>query len=714
MNMTILLTFAAGAVTAGLALYVISRDPKSFASRVFAAGMALFAAEAVLSGISLQAAQAETFLAWLRVTTIVSSLLPGVWLLFSLSYGRANYGDFLNRWAVWVSAAFAVPVLLSLFLWNEWYAGWPVRVPGGSAWFLTLGWGGYFWSLAVVAGAILVLMNLERTLRHSTGNKRWQIKFMIIGVGALFGVRIYTSSLAILFNQFTTDGLVFQAGALLAADALIARSVRRTREMAIDIYLSHAFLYNSLTILLIGIYFVGVGLLAWLARYWIGTESLPLTAFLFFVAVMGLGSLLLSDHVRIRRKRAVSRLFERPLYDYRQVWSDFTQATSSLSSTRDLCNAVCRVVADTLECLSVSIWVAEEGRDTLSLGASTEHSEQRARAMKMAGREGTELMLALRDQEMPVDFMDDAEGWVRDFRQSRAEALDEAGIRYAVPLRAANRLVGILTLGGRIGDVPLTGQDRDLLKTLADQAAASLLNIRLAEHLHKARALEALQMMSAFFMHDLKNLGSKLSLVTQNLPVHFDNPEFRQDAIRSVTQSVAKINALCSRLSMLSERLEIHPRPVSLERLVSEALQAVDGMLKCPVRLVPGKTADLHVDAEQIHKVIVNLLLNAGDAVSEGGEIRIATSVSGGWAQLAVSDTGCGMSREFIETRLFKPFQTTKPKGMGIGLFHCKTIVEAHGGRIEVESEEGKGSTFRVFLPERPGERGKEAWSAEG
>jgi hypothetical protein len=100
-----------------------------------------------------------------------------------------------------------------------------------------------------------------------------------------------------------------------------------------------------------------------------------------------------------------------------------------------------------------------------------------------------------------------------------------------------------------------------------------------------------------------------------------------------------------------------------------------------------------------MQKVIGNLLLNASDAIAEDGKITVATSMGDGWAQLAVSDTGCGMSREFVQERLFRPFQTTKPKGMGIGLFHCKTIVEAHGGRIEVESEEGKGSTFRVFLP---------------
>jgi signal transduction histidine kinase len=122
-------------------------------------------------------------------------------------------------------------------------------------------------------------------------------------------------------------------------------------------------------------------------------------------------------------------------------------------------------------------------------------------------------------------------------------------------------------------------------------------------------------------------------------------------------------------------------------------------MFKVPVRYSLGNVTDLYIDGDQMQKVIVNLLLNASEAVAGDGQISVATSHDGGRAHLTVSDTGCGMSRDFIETRLFKPFQTTKPQGMGIGLFHCKTIVEAHGGRIEVESGEGKGTTFRVFLP---------------
>jgi signal transduction histidine kinase len=107
----------------------------------------------------------------------------------------------------------------------------------------------------------------------------------------------------------------------------------------------------------------------------------------------------------------------------------------------------------------------------------------------------------------------------------------------------------------------------------------------------------------------------------------------------------------------------------------------------------------LLLDQEQIVKVVTNLVINATEAVSDGGEIRVETQQNNGWAVLTVADNGCGMTPEFLNRALFRPFQTTKKKGFGIGMFQSKMIVEAHGGRIEVESELRKGTIFRVLLP---------------
>jgi signal transduction histidine kinase len=133
--------------------------------------------------------------------------------------------------------------------------------------------------------------------------------------------------------------------------------------------------------------------------------------------------------------------------------------------------------------------------------------------------------------------------------------------------------------------------------------------------------------------------------------------------------------------------------------LVEQTVTDVKEYVKVPISENLEKMPSLLIDREHIHKVVENLLMNAYDALGQDGQITIATRCKDTWAEIAIQDNGCGMSKQFIEKSLYRPFQTTKKLGMGIGLYHCKTIVEAHSGRIEVESEEGKGTTFRVLLP---------------
>ena len=205
--------------------------------------------------------------------------------------------------------------------------------------------------------------------------------------------------------------------------------------------------------------------------------------------------------------------------------------------------------------------------------------------------------------------------------------------------------------------------------------------------------------MSAFFVHDLKNTASILSLMLQNLPVHYDDPKFREDALRGISKTVTHLNDLISRLTLLRHELTVNPVACDLNQLVEEVL---DHHLQIPGIEVVRRLGTLpHIDLDrgQIQKVLANLLLNAKDAVGPAGQITVETTRHNGTVVLTVADNGCGMSPQFISNSLFRPFQTTKKKGLGIGMFHCKMIVEAHRGRIEVKSEAGNGTQFQVFLP---------------
>ena len=180
--------------------------------------------------------------------------------------------------------------------------------------------------------------------------------------------------------------------------------------------------------------------------------------------------------------------------------------------------------------------------------------------------------------------------------------------------------------------------------------------------------------------------------------MHFDDPAFRQDALRGISETANRINQLVSRVAALRP-LEPKLAEVDLNLLVTDALRVLNGTPGISVAKEFHLQPKLKVDRDQFGSVITNLLLNARDAVQAGGEIKIETNQRDDWAILSVADNGCGINAAFLKGSLFRPFQTTKKKGLGIGMFQSKMIVEAHRGKIQVDSEPGAGTTIRVMLP---------------
>ncbi|MFH1083015.1 MAG: ATP-binding protein [Pseudomonadota bacterium] len=740
MTFSVGIAYVAAGVTAGVAAVALWRDPRSFVHRVFAVGMVLFAIDAGLAGLVFQALSPDTFLFRERLRLVAASFLPGVWLFFSVSFARANYSEQISSWKWVLLSSFILPVFMVTLFNDAFFTGAPVWEET-SVLFIRIGRSGYIWHLLWVVFAVLILMNLERTLRHTTGHMRWQTKFMFLGIGGIFGAHLFTDSHVVLFKGVNTGLIDVNLGTLLVANILILRSLFRGKPLNVGIHLSHQFLYNSFTVLIVGIYFISVGAMAWFSVRFEWIRNIHVFIFLIFVATVGIATLLLSDRFRMQRKRFISQHFKRPQYDYQKIWENFTQKTASVTQTGELCNIIVRMVSETLEILSVSIWLVDEKQERLSFGGSTVFTplekatdevggripykadgglmppsaqtvrgrssltgftETQVEKLPFYGQGGAVLIRAMTDQTMPLDLDGRTDDWVEDLKHTYGmEETKESRIRYCVPLNAAGHLIGIMTLSEKVFYQPISFEESELLKTIADQAASGLLNLRLSEHLRQTKELEAFQSMSAFFMHDLKNLATKLSLVTQNLSVYMDNPEFRTDALRTISQSVSKINTMSSRLSLLSQKLNISLRETDLNELVASTISDLKEYIKVPVSRNLNAMTPVFIDPEQIHKVLENLLMNACDSLGQEGQIFVETSCKDNRAEVLVRDNGCGISREFMEKSLFRPFQTTKKQGMGIGLYHCKTIIEAHGGRIEAESEEGKGTTFRVLLPLR-------------
>lgn len=695
MNFPSVLSFISGLFAIAIGIAVLNRDHRLFIHRVFATGMVLLALEAFVGGMILQSEFSEKIIHWYKFKLIIIGLLYGVWLFFSMSFARGDkrFSFRENGWVVLLS--FVVPLFFAIVfpkaLFNE------IALAHDSPyWTIRLGWSGHLFYLSSLLIGIMILMNLERTLRWSIGLQRQQIKYLIFGLGSLFAIRFYIQSIFLLFKSIDTGYEVLHGGGLIVGGILMIPSFLRMRILNLNLYLSHSFLYGSFTILIAGGYLIGVGLLAQLISYFNEGGSIQFKIFIIFIALIGLCILLFSDRWRVHVKKFIHRHLKKPHYDYRKEWHEFTRKIAPSLEIKDLSQRITKYLSETLEALSVTVWLYDEEKDCLTLEGSTAFSRDDHREFKFASFEGVKALIpVIRGQGMPFDVKDETKR--KEFEVLDSDFWDRMKIRWVVPMHAGEKLVGFIAIHERISDHPMSLEDFNLLQTISNQAAASFLSLQLFDEIKKAKEMDAFQRMSTFVIHDLKNLASTLSLTLKNLPAHFDNPEFRKDAIEVISSGVAQIQKICRELSLLSRRLEIKPVEVDLNQLIENTLSTLNGMGSLRKTLQP--LPSLHLDPEQIQKVITNLILNAKEATNGTEDIEIRTEQDGNWALLLVTDRGCGMSKEFIGQSLFKPFRTTKRHGMGIGLFHSKMIVEAHGGRIEVESEEGKGSTFRVMLP---------------
>jgi putative PEP-CTERM system histidine kinase len=685
------------AAVEGIAAFL--RYPKSAAQWSFLAGMLLLSLESALTGCTLKTLLPEQDVHLQNIRLLATGLLSGTWLLFSLTYARGNYRQFLSKWWPILVFAFLVPIMAILPGPEKLVIGIDRRTPPyDSYWAVT--WQGRAILSTFLISAILILMQLERTLRTSVGTMRWRIKFMVVALGLLFSVRIYTASQFLLYASISPFLQEAEVIALLLTCLLLGIVFVRAGLTKADVYPSPRFIQGSAAALLAGLYLLLVGGLAQVISI-LGGDAAWKTFFVL-ASLAVLLSLLLSDRIRSYIRRYVSRNFQRPQYDYRAVWTTFAERSSFLMDRTGLCQEVVKWISETFNLLSVSIWVADEANQRLTLGASTSLPQKPTLTYLSSKDDGSELFQHLRQAVSPFDMETATEPWIASMKEATNSFFPNGGRRICVPIIGRGELVGVLTLGDRVKGESFTIEDYELLSCVSQHIASHLVNIQLSQKLLQMRELEAFQTMAAFFVHDLKNVGSTFSLMLQNLHTHFENPEFRKDALRSLSRSVEHLNNLISRLSLLRQQLTIHRVPADLNQVIATALESVKGLPTINMVRDLKPLPKIALDSDQILKVITNLLLNAIEAIGKEGEIRIETSRRNSWAVLAVRDSGPGIAPEFITHSLFRPFQTTKKKGLGIGMFHSKMIVDAHQGKIEVESLPGKGATFRILLPLSP------------
>ena len=686
MTYDLVLAWVAAIFSTLLAFAGIVRKRRSLSRWFYFVGMIGLAAESVLATRPPGAAFGQGPVLTIR------SLLPGIWLVFSLTYSRGDYREYLKQWRPLILITFLLPVALLVLFGDELFYA---QSQAGDPEWRSVGAAKAFIGFLLL-GAVLILMNLERTFRSAVGTMLWRIKFFVLGLGVIFGAKVYTQSQALLFSADTLALSGIETIALIVGGTLMAIGYFRSGFKEIDVYPSRAVLHTSLTVLLVGGYLFAIGILAQVVAHTGGAESFRLQAFLVLLGIVFLALVLTSARLRQNIQRFISHHFKRPRYNFRVIWTRFTQSTSSALDRPSLCVAAAEIISQTFNVLSVTFWLFDEDKEKLAFGASTAQSAPDPENSAVSFPTSDPGLLRLRE---PFDLEKVKGEGAEILRQLSASQFREGGNRVCVPLLAGERWLGAAILADRVSGLPFTLEEFDLLKCIGDQVAASVLNLSLTEKIMLGKELGAFQTISAFFVHDLKNAASTLSLMLQNLPVHFDDPAFRQDALRGIGDTADRINQLIGRLSAVRGRLELKLAKLDLNSLIDEVQRSLNSEKSVEWVKELEAVPELLGDQEQLRNVFTNLLLNASEAISTGGRITLRTSQVGKWAALSVSDNGCGMSPSFLRDSLFRPFQTTKKKGLGIGMFQSKMIVDAHGGNVRVRSEPGKGTTFQVMLP---------------
>jgi len=543
--------------------------------------------------------------------------------------------------------------------------------------------------LIALAGLVLI----EQFYRNSPPESRWGVKALALGLGGLFAYDLFLYSQGLLFGML--DSMVWMARGAVNVFflPLIALAARRNPDWDLKIFVSRQVVFYTTSLVAVGLYLLLMSMGGYALVYYGGTWG-GLAQILFFAgAGLVLIVLLFSATLRARIRVFLSKHFFHNKFDYRDEWLRLISTLSGFegSSTRQI---VIKALAQIAESPSGLLWVLDDRQRSYQLVAAYEYDESAP---------------TISVDEPLIKFIE-KDGWLIDleeFERNReiygtltlpAWLADHHEAWLFVPLVTPHELLGLVMLSKAPGPPKLNYEDRDLLKTVGTHIAVHLAQEKSDNSLAEARQFETYNRLTAFLMHDLNNLIAQQSLIVRNAEKHRRNPEFVDDAMRTIANSVERMNRIMNQLkSGEADRLE---KQTELKFLVSTAVDRCAGKEPLPTLDLNGIDAVVKVDPEQFTMVLTHLIQNAQDATAADGTVFVRTAQADGEATVRISDSGSGMSSEFIRDRLFRPFDSTKgSQGMGIGAYQAREFARKMGGDLSVLSEVGKGTTVTMSVP---------------
>ncbi|MGH8232852.1 MAG: XrtA/PEP-CTERM system histidine kinase PrsK, partial [Rhodanobacteraceae bacterium] len=520
---------------------------------------------------------------------------------------------------------------------------------------------------------------------------RLALKFLVIALGVLFAYDIFLYSYAMLYRQFNMSAWAARGfiDALLVPLLLVAAA--RNPEWSLDVGVSRRAVFYSTSLMVIAFYILATAIGGYYVRLyggdWGRVAEITLVCFALLIVVL----IAFSGQARSRLRVFLHKNFFSFRHDYREEWLRLTATLSA--SDMELSLRAVRAMAQIMDSPAGVLFM--RGETEAFVPEARWNMPAPADLAFPANLPAFELMRERRwiyDLSEPTPLGDE-----RLHAPPELTRLPRAWL--LVPLVLEDRLVGFVVLAQARARRAFDWEDIDLLRAAGDQVAATLAQAADARRLAEARQFEGFNRLTAFLMHDLKNLAAQQSLLLQNAERHKHNPAFVDDMLTTVANSVRRVSRLLEQLRGDVAAPATHGR-VQLAAVIDKALGECRAQSPRPEYHPAAEALWVRADADQLATVLGHVIRNAQDAAETDGRVTLTVKHASGHAAIEIEDDGAGMDEDFIRNRLFKPFFTTKAsKGMGIGAYQAREYVHSLGGTMSVNSTPGQGTRFVIQLP---------------
>lgn len=539
---------------------------------------------------------------------------------------------------------------------------------------------------------LITLVFLEQIYRGSNAEAKKSITPLVIALGsiAVFDFVLYAQATMVGGIEF--DFWYIRGYVAALAVPLLLISTRRFKAGAVRIFVSRNVVFYSSMLMIAGVYLLLMAFAGYLINYFGGKWGNLVSFGFFILGTIVLAVLLMTEAVRRQVKVFISKHFFANKYEYREEWLELIGKIETAS-------------ADNYCQMSLQIMMSKVG----ATGGVLLKAEGNNRFL-VKHCEGVELDEKFNKDLVLLEHFTKNQGWIIDINDYDEDPISypglfinpkiwhAIGVNILVPIFIGKALYGFFILSNSDDEYKLNWEDRDLLFAISKQLGNLISLNEVNDKLAESKQFDAFNQMSAFLVHDLKNVQAQLALITSNATQHRGNPEFIDDVFETVESATERLTKVLTQLRN-KQVAQSTSKSVDLGDIIERVI-AQRNVMQPKVVMLKNQKCLATLDDERFFSVMNHLIQNAQEATSDQGNVEITLEQHQYSIKITVSDNGCGMSESFIKNRLFKPFDTTKGNaGMGIGVFEAKQFFESLTGSLTVESVEGQGTKMMITLP---------------